>query len=239
MHTTDPVARILAAVSVLLLLGSCGTRPADSRKAATGSPLASCPQPLGDAAGLTDAQRDQLYQKHSAEVWKCYLAWVATIDPATLPYQTLSHTGMNAFFGPPEADSLAQAKAKADVIVSGTVISLLPKTNGYGTDVTITVAQVLKGQAGKTLKVLQASYLAPEDNYHGVVIVDTYSAPLLLPGETAFLFLKSFPQGLIQQTVTGTYYVRDGKIQTLELNPFKSTVNGKLPADFIAALAAA
>jgi len=72
--------------------------------------------------------------------------------------------------------------------------------------------------------------------WRNIIIVDAANAPLLLPGESVFLFLKSGPEGLYQESFTGTYYVRDGQVQALELNPFASQVNGMSPADFIVAI---
>jgi hypothetical protein len=142
-------------------------------------------------------------------------------------------------FGPLEAKNLCQAKANADLIVIGTVRSLRPVTTAFETEVTVEVTQILKGQAGSTIKVMQASHLEPNENYKSVIIADSYSAPLLLPGETVYLFLKSFPQGLFQEPVTGTYYVSGGRIEPLDLNPFASAVKGQLSADFMANVAAA
>jgi hypothetical protein len=142
-------------------------------------------------------------------------------------------------YGPLEANDLSQVKANAKLIVIGTVQALRPLTTAYGTEVTVEVTQILKGQAGTTIKVMQASHLEPQDNYRSVIIADSYAAPLLLPGEVVFLFLKSFPQGVFQEPVTGTYYVRSGKIRALDQNPLAPKVNGLMSADFIAAVAAA
>jgi hypothetical protein len=109
--------------------------------------------------------------------------------------------------------------------------------------VTVAVTQVFKGQASSTITILQASHLEPLDNsqsqWQGVLIVDAYAAPLLLPGESVFVLLQSYPEGLVQETVTGTYYVRSGQIQALDLNPFASQVNGLSAADFVTAIAKA
>jgi hypothetical protein len=197
------------------------------------------PTPINDA-GLTDAQRLQAVRDAQTQGWRCYAAWVATLDPTTLPYSTLPHTGMQADFGPPTGNSLSEAKAGATLIVSGTVLSISPQTS-FATKVTIAVTQVLKGQSGNTITITQASHLEPLDNsqdqWQGVLIVDAYAAPLLLPGDSVFLFLKSYPQGLGQEIITGTYYVRLGQIQALQLNPFASQVNGQSPSDFVTAIA--
>lgn len=233
------IRRIAATLPLLLLVGCAGGRPlSHGGPGATALPTL-CPQrtPINDA-GLTDAQRDQLYQSAAAQGWKCYAAWVANLNPSTLPYGALPHSGMLAQYLPPDGKSLSQAKADATLIMSGTVQSLRPLTTGFGTDVTIAVSQVLKGQAGNTITIHQSSHLEPLDNWQSIVIVDASNAPLLLPSDSVFLFLKSEPGlYLYQESYTGTYYVRGGKIQALELNPFASQVNGLSPGDFATAIA--
>lgn len=233
------IARIAAALPLIALLLGCGAAPSPVTQEGQGAAAPCPPQPMNEA-GLTSEQRTALYDRARAEGWRCYGVWVASLSPATIPYETLGHTGMQVLYGPPEGKSLSEAKAKADVIVSGTIVSLSPLSTTFGTAVTVAVSQVLKGQAGKTIALTQASHLEPTDNWKSILIVDAYNAPLLLPGESVFLFLKSLSQGgFAQLIVTGTYYVRNGRIQALELNPFALKVNGQLPTDFIAAVAAA
>jgi hypothetical protein len=192
---------------------------------------------------MTDAQRNQLYQNAAQQGWHCYGAWVANLDAASLPYGALGHSGMQARCVPPEGTTLSQAKGNATLVVSGTVQSLSPLTTGFGTNVAITVTQVFKGQAGNSISVRQGSHLEPRDdasrlssNWQGVLIVDVDCAPLLLPGESVFLFLKAWQQGLVQESWTGAYYVRDAKIQSLPFNPFASQVDGLSPGDFATAI---
>jgi hypothetical protein len=187
-------------------------------------------------AGLTDAQRGQLYQSAAARGRQCYAAWVANLNLSTLPYTTLPHSGMMAMYSPPDGKSLSQGKANAILVVSGTVQSIVPESTPFGTNVKVAVTQVFKGQAGNTITVNQGSHLEAQDNWRNIIIVDAANAPLLLPGESVFLFLKSGPEGFYQESFTGTYYVRDGQVQALELNPFASQVNGMSPADFIVAI---
>lgn len=236
--TSRHIGPVASALAVLLLLG-CGALPTKPtpHDAVTGS--FSCPmQPINDA-GLTDSQRDQLYQSAAAQSLKCYHDWIATLDPTTIPWTTLPHSSMQAQYLAPEGKTLSEAKAKALLVVSGSVLSLKPKATRHGTDVTIGITQSFKGQAGTSIIVAQGSYLEPRDNWQKMVIVDAMNSPMLLPGDTVFLFLELGPEGLYQESFTGTYYVRSGMIQALPMNPFASLVNGKSAADFAAAVAAA
>lgn len=144
---------------------------------------------------------------------------------------------MQASYVPPEGQSLIEAKAKAKMIASGTVLSLSPQTAGFHTKVVITVNRVYKGQAANVIVIEQMSHLEPYDNRQSIIIVDADNAPLLLPDDSVFLFLDSTPQGLEPLSYTGTYFVRSGHIQALELNPFASKVNGLTEGDFAAAIA--
>jgi hypothetical protein len=139
----------------------------------------------------------------------------------------------------PEGKTLSEAKSRADLVVTGSVLSLSPQATRHGTDVTIRATRLLKGQAGNTVTIRQGSYLAPRDNWQSMIVVDAMNAPMLLPGDMVVLFLASEPGGFRQLSFTGTYYVREGKIQALGLNPFESKVNGLLDTDFTAAVAAA
>lgn len=230
--------RLVAAALPLLLLVGCAGGPKPLSHAGPGSTalptLCLNQTPINDV-GLTDAERSQLYQSAAARGRQCYAAWIANLNPSTLPYSTLPHSGLMAHYLPPDS-SLSQAKADATLVVSGTISSTVPQSAPFGTNVTIAVTQVFKGQAGNTITIHQLSHLEPQDNWQSVLIVDAGDAPLLLPGDSVFLFLKSSPQGLYQESYTGTYYVRVGQIHALELNPFASQVNGKSPADFAAAI---
>ena len=229
----------MAAILPLLLVFGCGSPGpnAPAGQVAPTMPVACLnPTPISDA-GLTDAQRDQAYKSAAARGWQCYAAWIATLDPAAIPYSALGHTGMSADLGPADGNSLTQAKADASLVVSGTVLALRPLATTFGTQVILAVSRVFKGQAGATITINQASHLEPRDNYQNIVIVDSYAAPLLLPGDSVFLLLQSYNQGLVQETITGTYYVRAGQIQALQLNPFAGQENGLSTADFTTAIA--
>lgn len=236
-YVAPQIGRVAVLLPLLLLWScACGPRPAPESGPAAVATASLCPPGPISNAGLTDEQRVELQK---AEGWRCYGVWVASLGPSTIPNATLGHTGMAANYQRPDGGSLSEAKANATLVVGGTVLALRPQTTGFATKVTITVTATFKGQAGNTIVVHQGSHLEPRDNWKNIVIVDASNAPPLRPGEAVFLFLKSGPERLYQMSFTGTYYVRDGRIQALEMNPFASKVNGLLPADFIAAVAAA
>ncbi len=225
---------VIATLPALFI--GCGSARSASGSAQSGMP-ATClhPSPVNDS-GLSDTQRDQVYRRASAAGMQCYFAWIATLDPATLPYATLPHTGMAALYTPPDGKSLSEAKSDASLVVVGTVLALKPLATSFGTQATVAVSQVFKGQASSTIVVNQWSHLEPRDNFQSIWIVDASPAPLLIPGDVVFLLLGTAPVGLYQLGFTGTYYVRNGRILALPLNPFGDTVTGLSEDDFSAAL---
>ncbi len=136
----------------------------------------------------------------------------------------------------PDGKSLSEAKSDASLVVVGTVLSSKPLTTSVATQATVAVSQVFKGQAPSTIVVNQASHLEPRDNFQSIWIVDASNARLLIPGDVVFLLLGTAPVGLYQLSFTGTYYVRNGRILALPLNPFGDTVTGLSEDDFSAAL---
>ena len=106
------VGRASVALSVLLLL-SCGTAPSRPVSQVAPSSSFSCSVPPINDAGLTDAQREQAYQSAAAQQVKCYENWIATLNPATIPWSTLPHSSMMAQYVAPEGNTLSEAKAKA------------------------------------------------------------------------------------------------------------------------------
>src|SRR6266581_4646199 len=118
---------VMATLPALFI--GCGSARSASGSAQSGMP-ATClhPSPVNDS-GLSDTQRDQAYRRASAAGMQCYFAWIATLDPATLPYATLPHTGMAASYTPPDGKSLSEAKSDASLVVVGTVLasSLWPR----------------------------------------------------------------------------------------------------------------
>ena len=218
------------------LLTACGSAGSANGSSQSGMPAACLQQSPVNDSGLSDPQRDQAYQQASAAGWRCYAAWIATLDPATLPYATLPHAGMAASYGPPDGKSLSEAKADASLVVLGTVITIKPLATSFGTQATVAISQVFKGQAPSTIVVNQWSHLEPRDNFQSTWIVDATNAPLLIPGDVVFLLLGTAPVGLYQLSFTGTYYVRNGRIQALALNPFGDKVTGLSQSGFSAAL---
>lgn len=231
------IARVLALIFVLIIVTSCGSEPKASTQ--TGMPQACLQQTPVDVSGMTDPERQQAYASAAAQGWGCYAAWIASLDLATIPYRSLPHTGMEGQFLPPEGVTLSEAEANATVVVRADVASIKPLASGFGTNVTVSVSATYKGQPATSLTIRQASHIEPQDHWQNIVIVDADNAPLLLPGDAVFLLLKSGPEGLYQESYTGTFYVVGGAVQPLARNPFASQVNGEAATAFAAALAAA
>jgi hypothetical protein len=226
----------------LLLWLSCGAVPNSVAQGGHAAPASAAPCPKTTPIsfdGLTEEQKSRLLESMEVEAWRCYAVWVASLNPTTIQYATLGHTGLDASCPGPDGSSLSEAKANASLVISGTVKALSPQATAFGTKVTIAVTTTFKGQAANTIVVHQMSHLEPIDNWRNIIVVDAANAPLLLPGESVFLFLKSGGNGLYQMSFTGTYYVRNGRMQALDWNPFASKANGLRPADFGTAIAAA
>lgn len=183
-------------------------------------------------AGLTDTQRDQAYKAATAKFEARYQAWLASIDPSSVPYDALPHSDMTAISEAP-AQTLADAKAHATLIVVGRVRSIRP-TAFDGTYVTMDIDRSLKGAASGTLLVHQGGGLRPTPDWKGMFIADAPNAPLLLPGHRFIVFLQGTSAEV--QGFTGEYELVGGAVRPTKLNPFGDSVSGKSEAEFVAAI---
>lgn len=232
-----PVFRQLAVALPILMALSCEAVPSPAAHHGTdASTTFACasPTPINEA-GMLDEKRTEHLKWLTAHWDDCYARWESSIDYASLKWSTLPRTGWHADFGPlPE--SLSKTKAGATLVVGGTAVALNRGRNGPWLEATVSVTDVFKGQAAKTIVVHQAARLWPQDNWQTIAISAERSMPVLLPGDSVFLFLDASPQGLYAQPFTGTYFVRDGRIQAHRDNPFASKVNGLTPTEFTAAI---
>jgi hypothetical protein len=233
-----PGYRQMAAALPLVILFSCGAAPGSITQRSHAPVAFACPSPRPiNEFGMTDEQRMEHHKWLTAHWEECYTRWESGIDYAALKWSTLPHADWHADFGP-LPDSLSKTKASATLIVSGTALSLNRGRNGPWLDATLSVTRVFKGQANKTIVINQAARLWPQDNWQTIAISAERSTPVLLPGDSVFLFLEASSRGLYAQPFTGTYFVRDGRIQAMELSRFASKVNGLSPAEFAAAITA-
>lgn len=189
-------------------------------------------------AGLTDAQRNQAYEGNWQQFQTDYDRWSASLDISKIALRNLRHGQLNAASAKPEP-TLARAVRAADVIVTGTVTTIRPAGLAL-TDVTLSVEAVHKGHPTPALVIRQAGGLFPEADWHGVYIVDSANAPLMLPGDRVLLFLTagsaSAPQYGVE-SFTGIYQIRSGVVSTVPGNPFGSGLRGLSESSFRDAIA--
>lgn len=197
-------------------------------------PDAKGPVPNPDA-GLTDAQRDAKYAAGRSEFDAHYADWLAHLDPAKVQWAQLPHSEINSFSKAPLPD-LPSAVHGADVIVVGTAksIALEPSVSR----VTVTVEEAIKGAPGGSVTVYQSGGLRPTPDWTGMVVADSPSAPTLVPGTRAVLFLQHRPEddGYNVLPFVGTYVISDGVSAPLEYNPFADNVRGLSVAALKAAI---
>lgn len=195
--------------------------------------------PSNPEGGLSDQQIEALHSAERQQFENRYAKWVSSLDTSTLNWATLRHGEMTGLVQPPP-QSLADAIAKASVVVVGTVTRIKPDPKPYGTTVSLHVERLVKGSAGSDIEVWQASHLEPTLDWAGAVIVDAPWGPLLLPGDRAVLLLNSAtqPGKWVAEEFTGTYLVHDGKVRSLSGNPFATSVDGLDESSFVSRIAA-
>lgn len=181
-------------------------------------------------AGLTDTQRDQNYASARTEFESRYAQWIASLDISKVDLTAVPHVEMNVVVLPGQP-TLAAAKARADIIVVGTVAGLKPMVSG--TAVSVAVARTLKGQESSSITVRQASGFRPTPDWKGIMIADSPGEPLLLPGTRFELFLERSSDGSLEiQSVTGMYYFTPNGVKALGSSPFASSVDGQSEVQF-------
>jgi hypothetical protein len=191
-------------------------------------------------AGMTDDQRTAAQSASRAEFDTRYMAWVASLDPNTIPYASLPHQQLLGLFDAGQP-SLGLAKAHADLALSGRVVSLR-LTPFDGTYVTMDVESWIKSpDRPSTIEFHQLGGVRPTADWKGMFIADGPNAPLLLPGSRATLLLQTGATGGAPevQSFTGIYLHVDGVIRTVSGNPFGPSVDGLTEAAFAEQIAVA
>jgi len=189
-------------------------------------------------AGLTDAQKDARHSQLRAAYQARLADWVAGLNPAALDFVNAHHADMLGSYLPGRAD-LPAAIRDATAVVVGKVAAVTPRTSGALVE--LDVVQSLKGDSPTRLYVLQASALRPTADWKGFVIADAASDPLLLPGQDVVLLLSrsgAEPNAFEIQSGSGLYYLRDGAVFSLPVNPFRAAVDGQPASAFVASVLA-
>ncbi len=191
--------------------------------------------PSDPYADMSDAQRAQAIQASRSEFEAHYQSWLASLDLSKVPYRSLQHRDELGLYDPP-APTLADATARADVIVLGTVRSIRP-TAFDGSYSTLDIKQAIKGSPVTTLIVHQGGGLRPTPDWKGMFIADAPDAPLLLPGDRVVVFLQQRGEGNVDiQAFSGLYHVESGSTVSAKGNPFATQIDGKSESGLISAI---
>jgi hypothetical protein len=185
-------------------------------------------------SNLTDAQRNALYQANTGQFNANLKSWYAHLDTKTLDLHHLRRAGMMATFAPPEASTFQDAVARAAVALTGSVTEIR-STPGYvgglpDSFVTVRVDTLIKGSAPSTIVIHQLGGIVPSLDWTGAAIEDADPAPILLPGDHAFLLLRSDPfvaGDFVLEFYTGEYPIDGaGMVSVVPGNPFGSQLSG-------------
>jgi hypothetical protein len=181
---------------------------------------------------LTDAQRNALYQANTGQFNANLKTWYAHLDTKTLDLHHLRRAGMMATFAPPEASTFQDAVARAAVALTGSVTEIRSTPGGGLPDsfVTVRVDTLIKGSAPSTIVIHQLGGIVPSLDWTGAAIEDADPAPILLPGDHAFLLLRRDPfvaDDFALEFYTGEYPIDGaGIVSVVPGNPFGSQLSG-------------
>jgi hypothetical protein len=242
----------ICALLAIVAVGAAGA------KAATTSSAAKAPNPNTEA-GLTDAQRNAIYQNNSLQWEQKLQTWYANLDTSKLgDLHNLRRGEMMADFVQTPAPSLQLAVAKADVVATVTVTSIrsmLLSTDPSVPPLTVTYVTARveshdKGSLPNTVMFRQNGGLVPTPDWSGVEISDAATEPILLPGDRVILLLNSDSVTASSKAyIAGQYLIEpwtgeykldaNDKVVPLDQNPFKVQVAGESETTLRAAIQAA
>ena len=188
-----------------------------------------------------EAQRQQVEQAFYAQ----YAAWLASLNVSSMDLHSLPRYPVMGSPAPGQP-SLQAAVTNANVVVVGTVASIVP-TALNGTQTTISIdwnresglpgsKQANIGNSNlSTLVVNQSGGLRPTPDWSGATIADDPGSALLLPGDQVVLLLQAGIGGANPsiQSISGWYEVVNGVVQANALNPWGSQVNGMTEPAFL------
>lgn len=176
------------------------------------------------AAPSSDPNRDKVAE---ADFFARYNAYLDSPAAANLDLRALPRGVLSADY-PAGAATLREAVSDATTIVVGQATGY--RLSSHGNTIEFRVDRVLKGPATTSLAFVVPGGPQPIDNaFTQFSLVEAESAPFLLPGDSAVLFLQTSQDGshLYPAPSTGTYTFDAGNMmQALSGNPFSATVNG-------------
>ena len=186
--------------------------------------------------GLSDAERMAAHAANSAAFWKRYAAWVREVGPeldlgAIRVGESLALTA-----GP--AASLVEAVDLAELIISGTVrnVEFLPTADSRAS---IAVDAIVKGQSAAVVRVASPCMLQPKEDWTIDSIGCAGGMPMLYPDDRVVLLLLDSGLGdgtFAVQPWTGTYWIREDGVHSVEGNPWAAAVDQKSLAELLTAM---
>jgi hypothetical protein len=214
------VAKVVPLVGLVMALCAIGIGVATAQ--ASKAPAVSTSE-----KGLSDAQRNQIYQASWNQFKARYQKWLIKQNLSSLQWHNLRREVQAASYVAPSARTFAQAVGSADEVVTGTVVGAQP-TPSFDTLVTFQVTRWYKGGGSPTLMIRQTGGLRPTLDWSGAFLVDSLDQPLMLPGEQYLLLLQHGQTSaeFNVESFTGMYKIQSGKLGALATNPFASRVNG-------------
>ena len=212
---------ILMAMLLLLAAGVASGRAASNPK----------PTVINTEVGLTDAQRNARYVQAWNAFQARYSSWVAAQNLSKIDLHKLPRRPLLASYVAAPAQTLAVARARADLIIRGTVVSIMP-TPFDGTYVSVEISKTLKGDARGVIVIHQAGGIRPTTDWSGMFIADSEAAPLILPGDDIVALLQRHVEGYEAQPFTGLYLNTTRGLRAVPGNPFGSSVDGQAALAF-------
>ena len=184
-------------------------------------------QPSDPLGGMTQTQVDAVVAAAHARNDQFLASFVASKqDPHKLPVVEVQD------YAGPAASTRSGALALSDVVVQGTVVSVLFARNPSGgmpiATATLTVDAVVRGQAKSSITVEQLGGPVAQDV--GGALAEDADDPLILPGDKVLLLLRQSPAtGLYKPLLgVGVMFIQpDGTVVAEDANPFGSEITGR------------
>jgi hypothetical protein len=175
---------------------------------------------------------DEITEHHNQarQAWQQkYETWLADFVASGFDARALDRAEKMATYNSSARD-LGSAVREADVIVSGQVTKVV-WIPGFG-KVTFKVGNLIKGveyAEDGAIELIMGGGPSPTSDYcfRSAKLAEDVNAPILLEGDKAVLFLQQdTKERLWVQSWSGHYLVKNGKIEALNGNDFKYSVDG-------------
>ncbi|MCC7363305.1 MAG: hypothetical protein IT303_02950 [Dehalococcoidia bacterium] len=187
-------------------------------------------------AGLTDAERDAKYQAGSAASDRAHAEFRHEFERSGQDPRPLERVRPMIMLSEFEANDLAAAAERADLVVIGRVTAQTFAGPYGGNEATVAVREVLKGEPRESIVVYQ--FGGPETVGGHTFLGEAEWDPLLLEGDEVLLFLAGNQEdgrpGYHVLTGAGSYFFEAGKVRVAEANPQLGRFSFMTPAEVLA-----